>query len=65
MREWWESAREVLQQKMAPIGGRIYTLSAAERSVVTRAGVVSHPANSLYSVSDQQQMMPDPRRGRF
>jgi hypothetical protein len=55
MRAWWDEAREVLQQKPAPIGGRIYTLST-ERAVVTRAGVVSHPMNTMYSMSDQSQM---------
>jgi hypothetical protein len=57
MRAWWDEAREVLQQTPAPIGGRIYTLST-ERAVVTRSGVVSHPMNSMYAMSDQSQMPP-------
>jgi len=55
LREWWEEARAVLQQQAAPIGGRVFTLSQ-DRAVVARGGVVQHPSNSLYSVSDARQM---------
>jgi hypothetical protein len=57
LRDWWTSARAVLQQAPSSVGGRVFTLSR-DNAVVQRGSVVRHPSNAVFPSSDQMQSLP-------